>query len=114
MNPYGDIFCHIFSRLFDASSYSSRGKMATQSAISAALRRRLFIVQIDAPRNFPKPFSTIKLRVKVRKVRKNRTQQLYNADLGLLINVTPIIVIEKRPLSVLLLCRNQIFWSCVS
>ena len=27
--------------------------------------------------------STIKLCVKVRKVRKNRTQQLYNADLGI-------------------------------
>ena len=42
--------------------------------------------KIDAPRKFPKPFheyATLKLRVKVRKVRPNRTQQLYNVDLGL-------------------------------
>ena len=34
------------------------------------------------PENFEN-YSTIKLRVKVQKVRKNCTQQLYNADLGL-------------------------------
>ena len=63
--------------------------MVDKSTITAALRRRLSIVQIfqiDVPRKFLKPFheyATIKRRVKVQKVRKIRTQQLYNADLGL-------------------------------
>ena len=48
-NPYGDIFCHIFGRLFDVWSLSGGGKMVEKSAISAALRQRLFIVQIDVP-----------------------------------------------------------------
>ena len=61
MNPYGDMFCHAFGRLFDVSSSSGCGEMASESAISAALRRRLFIVKIDVPQNH----STIKLRVKV-------------------------------------------------
>ena len=59
--------------------------MAQESAISAALRRRLFIVKIDVPLMCPENFqnhSTIKLFVKVQKVREIRTQQLYNADLG--------------------------------
>ena len=56
MNPYGDMFCHTFGRLFDVSIWSGRGEMAEESAISAALRRRLFIVQIDVPQTFPKPF----------------------------------------------------------
>ena len=38
MDPYGDTFCHSFSRLFDVSSYSGRGEMAEKSAISAAMR----------------------------------------------------------------------------
>ena len=45
--------------------------MAEKSAISAALRRRLFIVKIDVPQKSGKNSKTI-LRLKVRKVRKIR------------------------------------------
>ena len=39
--------------------------MVEKSAVFVALRRRLFIAQIDVPRNFPKSFHDFKLRVKV-------------------------------------------------
>ena len=71
MNPYGSMFCRDFDRLFDVWSYSGRDKMVDKSTITAALRRRLSIVQIfqiDVPRKFLKPFheyATIKRRVKV-------------------------------------------------
>ena len=51
------------------------------------------------PRKFPKPFheyATIKRRVKVQKVRKISTQQLYNADLGL--SVWPLSLRDGLPL----------------
>ena len=49
MNPCGDVFCHAFGCLFDVWSQLGQGKMTEKSAISAALRRRLVIVQIDVP-----------------------------------------------------------------
>ena len=57
--PYGDVFCHTLGCLFDVSSMPSRSEMVEESAISAALRRRLFIVKIDVPQKsgkIPKPF----------------------------------------------------------
>ena len=60
-------FIHVlFGRLFDVWSLSGRDKMVEKSAISAALRRRLFIVQMDVPRKFSKTIP----RLKVQKVRK--------------------------------------------
>ena len=82
------MFCREFGRLFDEWSYSGRDKMLEKSAIAAALRQRLFIVQIfqtDVLRKSLKPFhedATIKLLVKMLKLRKFRTQQLDNVDLG--------------------------------
>ena len=49
--PYEDMFCHIFGQLFDVLSQSGRGEMVDKSAISAALRQRLFIVKIHVPQN---------------------------------------------------------------
>ena len=82
--------------------------MAEKSAISAALRRRLFIVKIDVPQKSGKNSKTI-LRLKVRKVRKIRY-----AAAGIsryrLINVAPITDLIPGAIScgVLLLWRYTV------
>ena len=87
--------------------------MAEKSAISAALRRRLFIVQIDVPRDFSKPFlvyATIKPEVK-RVFYVTRSYAAAGISRYRLINVAPIIGslsgTKKFGYPVVQLCRGS-------
>ena len=70
--------------------------MVEKSAISAALRRRLFIVKIDVPQKSGKISKTI-LRVKVRKVRKihyaaDGISRYCGCSLGLTVTLAVVVI----------------------